>query len=79
MTTVELFALAHRLVEEHLDEDHVDRAVDNGRHRGHQVKIFVFAVAIRIWENCDRSRERCEDIVEEEAKAEKTEVKGVTV
>ena len=76
---MELFALAHRLVEEHLDEDHVDRAVDNGRHRGHQVKIFVFAVAIRIWKNWDRSRERCEDIVEEEAKAEKTEVKGVTV
>ena len=48
---MELFALAHRLVEEHLDEDHVDRAVDNGRHRGHQVKIFVFAVAIRIWKN----------------------------
>ena len=51
LTTVELFALAHRLVEEHLDEDHVDRAVDNGRYRGHQVKIFVFAVAIRIWKN----------------------------
>ena len=51
LTTVELFALAHRLVEEHLDEDHVDRAVDNGRHCGHQVKIFVFAVAIRIWKN----------------------------
>ena len=48
---MELFALAHRLVEEHLDEDHVDCAVDNGRYRGHQVKIFVFAVAIRIWKN----------------------------
>ena len=69
--------LVNCLVEEQLNEEDVEAAVENWSERIEQVEPGVLTVGT--WKDWDRAWECSKDIVEEEAKPKEADVEGVAV